>query len=111
MTVDLGFEVVPFILGGGKGLESLRRHRLRVSIQTKWKGRMTCISVELPKSERERYIHVVAIEVVISEGYKNICVAGSHQEPPPLHRSLGIQRHTKLNASVFGRQSTFSIVG
>jgi len=87
MTVDLGFEVVPFILGGGKGLESLRRHRLRVSIQTKWKGRMAYM--ELPKSERERYIHVVAIEIIISEGCKNICVAGSHQEPPPFHRSLG----------------------
>jgi hypothetical protein len=65
---------------------------------------------ELPKSERERYIHVAAIEIMISEGCKNICVAGSHQKPPPLHRSLG-RRHTKLNASVFGKQSTLSIVG
>jgi hypothetical protein len=37
--------------------------------------------LEVPKSERERYIHVAAIEIVISEGCKNICVAG-YQEPP-----------------------------
>ena len=35
--------------------------------------------MELPKSVRERYIRVVAIDIVTSEGIKNIYVAGMHE--------------------------------
>ena len=33
------------------------------------------------KSARERYIRVAAIDIVTSEGIKNICVAGTHKKP------------------------------
>jgi hypothetical protein len=38
------------------------------------KLRMPYVSLE-QKSARERYIRVAAIDIVISEGIKNICVA------------------------------------
>ena len=37
---------------------------------------MAYTSVELPKYARERYIRVVAIDIVISEGIKNIWIKG-----------------------------------
>ena len=37
---------------------------------------MAYTSVEFPKSARERYIRVVAIDIVISEGIKNIFIEG-----------------------------------
>jgi len=40
---------------------------------------MAHISVELPKSRRERYILVAAMEIAISEVIKKICVAGTHK--------------------------------
>jgi hypothetical protein len=40
---------------------------------------MAHISVELPKPTRERYILVAAMEIVISEVIKNICVSGTHR--------------------------------
>jgi len=39
-----------------------------------------CISVEWTKSARERYIRVATMDIVISVGIKNICVAGRHED-------------------------------
>jgi len=40
---------------------------------------MAHISVELPKSTRERYILVAAMDIVISDVTINICIAGTHK--------------------------------
>jgi hypothetical protein len=36
-------------------------------------------SVEPRKSAKERYIRVAAIDIVVREGIRNICVTGAHQ--------------------------------
>jgi hypothetical protein len=36
--------------------------------------------VEERKSAKERYIRVAAIDIVISEGVRNICVAGAYKK-------------------------------
>ena len=47
---------------------------------------MTYTSVAEAKSARERYIRVAAIDIIIRDGIKNICVASTHKKlvSPPL---------------------------
>jgi len=37
------------------------------------------MSAQNIKSARERYIRVAAIDIVISDGIRNICIAGRHK--------------------------------
>jgi hypothetical protein len=61
--------------------------------------------VEQRKSVKERYIRVAAIDIIISEGVKNICVAGAHEKYVVAFTSIVKQRHTISNASVIMQDS------
>jgi len=52
--------------------------------------RLPYISAERPKSARERYIRVAAIDIVISEGMRNICIAG---------RQKGFENHVSCHSN------------
>jgi hypothetical protein len=49
-----------------------------VSGEIRWKERTAYTSTELRESAKERYIRVAAIDIVIREGIKDICVTGTH---------------------------------
>ena len=51
-----------------------------VSAERDRKGRITYTSVAEAKSVRERYIRVAAIDIIIRDGVRNICVASTHKK-------------------------------
>ena len=57
---------------------------------------MTVVEIEGAKSVRERYIRVAAIDTMITEGSRNICVLNRYQSSPCIRTTRDIQNSMTL---------------
>jgi hypothetical protein len=73
--------------------------------------RLLYISAEKPKSARERYICVAAIDIVISEGVRNIWIAERNRILKTMCSATEIDKDVRDQMGLrFAEESTFCIV-